>query len=399
MIVDPKLFFQLIAAACPLRQNSNTLFAPWGKILLATTGDTLVAKSAQLSWHATASMVVEDVGCFRPTVVPVERFEILKAMPFKTVAVSSDITGDLVVTGEEPGMRTRSRLEPWQNGVEDFPTFSPIVGVEEETTAKELLAIISEVAPSASKDQHRPQLNDVFLSVDAAVATDGLEMAMRERFQLEKAVQIDASLLTAMKGLLMKCGGDATVIFIRGEAWASLRYALPNGIQADFSFETRVQFPDWRRVQPENPQFSFSLPAADLRLAVAVSKKYPLGKLMFVSSGGQITLLSSGHEDYDGTVVFPAITVPDFQLAVNAAKAAGQGNTGKKRSPCRSNVGVGGTQLVFGSLNVGAIDQQLRWQAGLQRSQLRHAGSALLQQARGGITGQYAQGIDLLRSL
>ena len=85
-----------------------------------------------------------------------------------------------------------------------------------------------------------------------------------------------------------------------------------------------------------------------------------------------------------------------IQVGAGRAEAAGQRNARQKRRAGRADVGIAGTQLVFGGNDVRATDQQLRRQTGPQLSQNRRFIEGCLGGQRAGISAyQQCQGVQL----
>lgn len=261
--VDRAAFVDALSIVSRAVSTRSIIPALAGIHLLAETGSlTLTATDGDLSVRTRVSSAVQTGGT---AVVPGRLLaDVARQLPAGEVSIAAGEGGLLEI--DCGGASFKLRLL----AADDFPQIQPLEGTSIEIPVNEFSETIDQVARSASRDETRPHLTGVLLSVNGdklrAVATDSYRLAVRTtKLSAPAGSNIEANVpARALQEAVRISEGNETV-----------RITLTDR-QISFATEESIlhsrlidgQFPDFEQLLPDSYEHELDIDVAELLEAV-----------------------------------------------------------------------------------------------------------------------------------
>jgi DNA polymerase-3 subunit beta len=246
--------------------------------------------------------------------------DIVRSLP--EAAVSISLEGELAVISCEQSSFTVRTLSP-----EDFPRFPEI---EESTSVeidtKSLATATEHVSRAVSRDETRPILTGVLVSIDGPilkmVATDSYRLAVKE-ITLESPADASVEVVVPGRALVevskLAAGEDAVKVGI-----AENQVVFEFGSTSFITRRIEGSFPNYKQLIPAEIETSVKLPKEDLSQAVkrvALLAQHNSPVRLSVSAEDQTLSLSATTQDVGDASEDLMATVegPDVEIAFNHA--------------------------------------------------------------------------------
>ncbi|MFY9468681.1 MAG: DNA polymerase III subunit beta [Solirubrobacterales bacterium] len=306
LTVDRAIFVDALATVGRAVSTRSIIPALSGIHLLAETGAlTLTATDGDVSIRSKIAADVESGGVI---VVPGRLLaDVARQLP----------SGDVSISATEPGLIDlecgAASFKLRLLAADDFPPVQPLEGPAIELPVGQFVETIDQVARSASRDETRPHLTGILISVDAdklrAVATDSYRLAVRttkigsplpERIEanvparaLQEAARVSEGAETV--GLRLT---DRQISFSAGDTLLVSR--LIDG-----------QFPDFEQLLPDAYEHVLDIDVAELfdavkRVSLLAQRNTPLKVAL---SEGELEVSAQTADIGEAREVIPA---PDF---------------------------------------------------------------------------------------
>lgn len=261
--VDRALFVDALSSVGRAVSTRSIIPALSGIQLQAETGSlTLTATDGDVSIRSKISAEVESGG---ELVVPGRLLsDVARQLPAGDVSLVVDSSGQLAL--ECGSASFRLRLLP----ADDFPLVQPVEGASVSLPVSEFSETVDQVAKSASRDETRPHLTGILLSVDGdklrSVATDSYRLAVRTT-KLGESVSnpIEANVpARALQEAVKIAEGSETIQLTLGER----QIAFTVGESLLVSRLIDGQFPDFEQLLPDGYEHELDVDVSELRDAV-----------------------------------------------------------------------------------------------------------------------------------
>jgi len=179
--------------------SSRTTLPILSGILLSASGETLTMQATDLevSVKVSAETAVEKAG---DVVVGGRLFtDIVRSMPESAITIETTSSDSLTVSGGQSSFKVKTL------SAEDFPKFPEVAeGGRISLPAADLAAVVKQVSKAVSRDETRPVLTGMLVSIEGSsmkmVATDSYRLAVRES-ELPEPVAEDLEVIIPGKAL------------------------------------------------------------------------------------------------------------------------------------------------------------------------------------------------------
>lgn len=274
--------------------------------LLAETGAlTLTATDGDLSIRARISAEVESGGV---VVVPGRLLaDVARQLPAGDVSLVVDGSGLLALECGSAAFKLRLLA------ADDFPDVQPVEGSQVTLPVSAFAETIEQVARSASRDETRPHLTGILLSIDddklRAVATDSYRLAVRTT-KIDPPVpqRIEANVpARALQEATRVADGHDTIAITLSER----QIAFSAGETLLVSRLIDGQFPDFEQLLPDSYEHILEIDVAELhdavkRVSLLAQRNTPLKVAL---SEGELEVSAQTTDIGEAREVLPA---PDF---------------------------------------------------------------------------------------
>ncbi|MGH2905501.1 MAG: DNA polymerase III subunit beta [Solirubrobacterales bacterium] len=316
LTVERSSFVDALGAVGRAVSTRSIIPALSGIHLLAETGAlTLTATDGDISIRSKISAEVESGGAI---VVPGRLLaDVARQLPAGDVSLSAGDGGVLDIECGSASFKLRLLA------ADDFPPVQPIEGAAVELPVSEFAETIDQVARSASRDETRPHLTGILLSVDGdklrSVATDSYRLAVRttaigapvsEKIEANvpaRALQETARIADGFDTLKITLA-ERQISFVVGENLLVSR--LIDG-----------QFPDFEQLLPDTYEHELDIEVSELldavkRVSLLAQRNTPLK--MALSEGelevsAQTTDIGEAHE----TLPAPDFSGEELEIGFN----------------------------------------------------------------------------------
>lgn len=299
LAVDRALFVDALTGVGRATSTRSIIPALAGIKLMAETGAlVLTATDGDLSIRTRIQADVETGG---EVVVPGRLLaDVARQLPAGDVSLLIDDGGQLEIRSGQASFKLRLLA------AEDFPEVEMIEGSTVSLPAGEFSTTIDQVARSASRDETRPHLTGILLSVDGdklrAVATDSYRLAVRTtRIEPPAETPIEANVpARALQEATRMADGHEMVALTLSER----QIAFQAGETMLISRLIDGQFPDFEQLLPDSYEHILEIDVAELhdavrRVSLLAQRNSPLK--ISLSEGelevsAQTTDIGEGHE-------------------------------------------------------------------------------------------------------
>lgn len=263
LTVDHAAFVSALATVSRAVSTRSIIPALSGIHLFAETGSLrLTATDGDLSVRSRVPADVQNGGA---VVVPGRLLaDVARQLPTGDVSIATGEAGLLDLECGSASFKLRLLL------ADDFPLIQELEGSSIELPVSEFSETIDQVARSASRDETRPHLTGVLLSVDGdklrAVATDSYRLAVRvTKIQSPVSSNIEANVpARALQEAVRIAEGSETVRITLTDR--QIGFATD-----DSDLHSRLidgQFPDFEQLLPDNYEHELQIDVAELHDAV-----------------------------------------------------------------------------------------------------------------------------------
>jgi len=304
--VDRAIFVDALGAVGRAVSTRSIIPALSGIQLLAETGAlTLTATDGDISIRSKIPAEVESGGVL---VVPGRLLaDVARQLPAGDVTLYVDDAGLLDIECGPASFKLRLLA------ADDFPPIQPIEGATVELPVGEFTETIDQVARSASRDETRPHLTGILISVDGdklrSVATDSYRLAVRTtKIGSPVSERIEANVpARALQEAARIADGHETVRITLAERQIS----FTTGENLLVSRLIDGQFPDFEQLLPDSYEHELDIDVSELldavkRVSLLAQRNTPLK--LALSEGelevsAQTTDVGEAHE---------SMPAPDF---------------------------------------------------------------------------------------
>jgi DNA polymerase-3 subunit beta len=306
LTVDRGVFVEALGAAGRAVSTRSIIPALSGIQLLAETGAlTLTATDGDLSIRSKLPAEVESGGVI---VVPGRLLaDVARQLPPGDVSLVVNENGLLAIECGSASFKLRLLSG------EDFPDVQAIAGSAVSLPVGEFSETIEQVARSASRDETRPHLTGILLSIEGdklrSVATDSYRLAVRTtKIDPPVSEPIEANVpARALQEATRIADGHQTVEITLGERQISFS-------AGDTLLISRLidgQFPDFEQLLPDSYEHVLEVDVAELldavkRVSLLAQRNTPLKVSL---SEGELEVSAQTTDIGEGREVLPA---PDF---------------------------------------------------------------------------------------
>src|SRR3954464_9210226 len=264
-----------------------------GILLEAVGGELRVAATdMELSLRATIAAQIEGDGAI---VLPGKTLvDIVRLLPAEDVSIEHKPSESVVHVTSGSASYTLHTYNP-----EDFPRLPDVTAVQTFQVEREsLLETIHRVARASSRDESRPVLTGVLVSIAGSrltmAATDSYRLAVKETELLGSVPDLEAIIPSrALQELARIASGDTVEVGVHENQ-------VVFGTEGMWLTTRRIdgQFPNYRQLLPEQFEHVLTLPRAEVlevvrRASVMIQRATPL-QLRFAE--GELTVIARTHE-------------------------------------------------------------------------------------------------------
>lgn len=306
LTVDRVAFVDALASAGRAVSTRSIIPALSGVQLVAETGAlTITATDGDISIRARITAEVESGGAI---VVPGRLLaDVARQLPAGDVSL---VVGDAGLLELDCGSASfKLRLL----AADDFPDVQPVDGSRVALPVGEFTETIEQVARSASRDETRPHLTGILLSIDGdnlrSVATDSYRLAVRTtKIEPPVSERIEANVpARALQEAVRVADGHDSVEITLSERQISFS-------AGDTLLVSRLidgQFPDFEQLLPDSYEHVLEIDVAELhdavkRVSLLAQRNTPLKVAL---SEGELEVSAQTTDIGEGREVLPA---PDF---------------------------------------------------------------------------------------
>lgn len=304
--IDRTVFVDALAAVGRAVSTRSIIPALAGIKLQAATGElTLTASDGDISIRSKIPAEVESGG---EIVVPGRLLaDVARQLPAGDVALVVGEDGLLQLDCGPADFKLRLL------GGEDFPEVSEIEGTTVSIPVGEFTETIDQVARSASRDETRPHLTGILLSIDGnslrSVATDSYRLAVRKT-KIDPAVStpIEANVpARALQEATRIADGHESIAITLAERQIS----FSTGSTLLVSRLIEGQFPDFEQLLPDSYEHVLDIDVSELhdavrRVSLLAQRNSPLKVSL---SEGELEVSAQTTDIGEGHETLPA---PDF---------------------------------------------------------------------------------------
>jgi DNA polymerase-3 subunit beta len=306
LVIDRAIFVEALAAVGRAVSTRSIIPALAGIQLQAETGQlTLTATDGDLSIRSKVPADVESGGV---VVVPGRLLaDVARQLPSGDVTLVVDDGGLLSIECGSASFKLRLL------SAEDFPPIQPIEGSTVSLPVGEFSETIDQVARSASRDETRPHLTGILLSIDGdklrSVATDSYRLAVRTtKIDPPVGERIEANVpARALQEASRIAEGSDTVKITLAERQISFEV----GETLLVSRLIDGQFPDFEQLLPDSYEHELDIDVSELfdavkRVSLLAQRNTPLKVAL---SEGELEVSAQTTDIGEARETIPA---PDF---------------------------------------------------------------------------------------
>lgn len=307
MSVDRGLFVEALATVGRAVSTRSIIPALAGIHIVAETGAlTLTATDGDLSVRTRISAEVESGGV---VVVPGRLLaDVARQLPAGGVSIASSEGGLLDLQCGTAAFKLR--LLP----ADDFPPVTPLEGSSVDLPVGEFAETIEQVAKSASRDETRPHLTGILLSVDGdklrSVATDSYRLAVRTTkigSPVSERIEANVPARALQEAVRVTEGSESVSITLTDR---QISFAA-----ADTLLVSRLidgQFPDFEQLLPDSYEHVLDIEVSELldavrRVSLLAQRNTPLKVSL---SDGELEVSAQTTDVGEARETIPA---PDFK--------------------------------------------------------------------------------------
>lgn len=285
MIKEIAITQEIISNKSPISILSN--------ILLIAENNTLTIKASDASVNFITKLPV-DIQEEGTTTIFCDKFmSILSGSPSGEIEFNQQ---DITVTIKPAAIKGNFKLKSMAS--DKFPEIASTEGVQFfEVPAAEFKEMISQTIFSVSEDKNRYFMTGVYFEKKddklIMVATDGRRLSYAEKEIAQNISQFDSSIIpTKVLYSVLKNAPDEGNIFV---AVVDKMIFIKFGNYEFSSLLLDGQFPNYKRVIPENQSSNFQVNKKDLesalkRITIMIDKK--VARIIFKLKAGELTLIS-----------------------------------------------------------------------------------------------------------
>jgi DNA polymerase III subunit beta len=285
----------------------------------STAGDggqlRVAATDMELSLRATLAAQIEGDGSI---VLPGKTLvDIVRLLPADEVSIEHKPAESVVHVTSGSASYTLHTYNP-----EDFPRLPDVTAVQTFQVEREsLLETIHRVARASSRDESRPVLTGVLVSIVGGTltmaATDSYRLAVKETQLSGSVPDLEAIVPSrALQELARIASGDAVEVGVHENQ-------VVFGTDGTWLTTRRIdgQFPNYRQLLPEQFEHTLTIPRMELlevvrRASVMIQRATPL-QLRFAE--GELTVIARTHEVGESKESMPvAFTGDTLEIGFNA---------------------------------------------------------------------------------
>jgi DNA polymerase-3 subunit beta len=285
----------------------------------STAGDggelRVAATDMELSLRATLAAQIEGDGSI---VLPGKTLvDIVRLLPADEVSIEHKPAESVVHVTSGSASYTLHTYNP-----EDFPRLPDVTAVQTFQVEREsLLETIHRVARASSRDESRPVLTGVLVSIAGGTltmaATDSYRLAVKETQLSGSVPDLEAIVPSrALQELARIAAGDAVEVGVHENQ-------VVFGTDGTWLTTRRIdgQFPNYRQLLPEQFEHTLTIPRTELlevvrRASVMIQRATPL-QLRFAE--GELTVIARTHEVGESKESMPvAFTGDTLEIGFNA---------------------------------------------------------------------------------
>lgn len=316
LTVDRAVFVEALSTVSRAVSTRSIIPALSGVHLLAETGSlTLTATDGDLSVR---TRVVADVQTGGAVVVPGRLLaDVARQLPAGDVSIAAAENSLLDLECGSASFKLRLLA------ADDFPQIQPLEGSSIELPVSEFSETIEQVARSASRDETRPHLTGVLLSVDGdklrAVATDSYRLAVRTtKIQTPAASNIEANVpARALQEAVRVAEGSDTVritLTDRQIAFATTENDLHSRL-------IDGQFPDFEQLLPDSYEHELDIDVSELldavkRVSLLAQRNTPL-KVALREGELEVSAQTADVGEAHETIPAPDFTGEPLEIGFN----------------------------------------------------------------------------------
>ncbi|MFT4048502.1 MAG: DNA polymerase III subunit beta [Solirubrobacterales bacterium] len=306
MNVDRTALVDALSSVSRAVSTRSIIPALSGIQLQAETGSlTLTATDGDISIRSKIAAEVEAGG---EIVVPGRLLaDVVRQLPAGDVSLIVGDGGLLAIDCGSASFRLRLLA------ADDFPNVQPIEGQTVALPTGEFTETIEQVARSASRDETRPHLTGILLSVDGdklrSVATDSYRLAVRTtKIDPPVSERIEANVpARALQEAVRVADGHETITLTLGER----QIAFSAGETLLVSRLIDGQFPDFEQLLPDSYEHILDIDVSELhdavkRVSLLAQRNTPLKVSL---SEGELEVSAQTTDVGEGRETLPA---PDF---------------------------------------------------------------------------------------
>jgi DNA polymerase-3 subunit beta len=306
LTVDRAIFVEALGAVGRAVSTRSIIPALSGIQLQAETGSlTLTATDGDISIRSKISAEVESGGSI---VVPGRLLaDVARQLPTGDVSLVVDGGGILAIDCGSASFKLRLL------SAEDFPVVQPIEGSTVSLPVGEFSETIDQVARSASRDETRPHLTGILLSIDGdklrSVATDSYRLAVRTTKidpPVTEKIEANVPARALQEAVRIADGHDRVEITL-----AERQIAFSAGETLLVSRLIDGQFPDFEQLLPDSYEYELDIDTSELldavkRVSLLAQRNTPLKVSL---SEGELEVSAQTTDIGEGRETLPA---PDF---------------------------------------------------------------------------------------
>jgi DNA polymerase III subunit beta len=281
----------------------------------------VAATDMELSLRATLAAQIEGDGSI---VLPGKTLvDIVRLLPADEVSIEHKPAESVVHVTSGSASYTLHTYNP-----EDFPRLPDVTAVQTFQVEREsLLETIHRVARASSRDESRPVLTGVLVSIVGGTltmaATDSYRLAVKETQLSGSVPDLEAIVPSrALQELARIASGDAVEVGVH-ENQVVFGTGSDGGGGGTWLTTRRIdgQFPNYRQLLPEQFEHTLTIPRLELlevvrRASVMIQRATPL-QLRFAE--GELTVIARTHEVGESKESMPvAFTGDTLEIGFNA---------------------------------------------------------------------------------
>lgn len=316
LVVDRSIFVDALSSVGRAVSTRSIIPALAGIQLQAATGSlTLTATDGDLSIRSEIPAEVESGG---EIVVPGRLLaDVARQLPTGDVSLFVDDSGLLAI--ECGSAAFKLRLLP----ADDFPPIQAVEGSTVVLPVEEFSETIDQVARSASRDETRPHLTGILLSIDGdklrSVATDSYRLAVRTTKIGEPVSQkIEANVpARALQEATKISEGSETVEITLGERQIS--FTVDGTLLVSRLIDG--QFPDFEQLLPDSYEHELDIDVSELfdavkRVSLLAQRNTPL-KVALTDGELEVSAQTTDIGEARETIPAPDFSGDDLEIGFN----------------------------------------------------------------------------------